>query len=120
MFKKVLLAGAAGLLLAACENGDVNINANDNSVNTDNSVSGGGGVFYAGINGQEDAYEQTLHSLDFVYSWFPSENWTLKFRAQNILNEETEIDQTSSAGDEVRILEQTVGTNFLLDIRYEL
>ncbi|MEM8766927.1 MAG: serine/threonine protein kinase [Pseudomonadota bacterium] len=41
--KKVLFAGAAMLLLAACEGGDVNINANDNSVNTDNSVSGGGG-----------------------------------------------------------------------------
>ncbi len=41
--KKVLLVGAMAFLLAACEGGDVNINANDNSVNTDNSVSGGGG-----------------------------------------------------------------------------
>ena len=41
--KKALLVGAMAFLLAACEGGDVNINANDNSVNTDNSVSGGGG-----------------------------------------------------------------------------
>jgi hypothetical protein len=41
--KKVLLVGALAFLLAACEGGDVNVNANDNSVNTDNSVSGGGG-----------------------------------------------------------------------------
>ena len=41
--KKVLLAGVMTFLLAACEGGDVNVNANDNSVNTDNSVSGGGG-----------------------------------------------------------------------------
>jgi len=41
--KKVLLVGAMAFLLAACEGGDVNVNANDNSVNTDNSVSGGGG-----------------------------------------------------------------------------
>jgi hypothetical protein len=41
--KKALLAGAMAFLLAACEGGDVNINADDNSVNTDNSVSGGGG-----------------------------------------------------------------------------
>ena len=41
--KKALLVGAMAFLLAACEGGDVNVNANDNSVNTDNSVSGGGG-----------------------------------------------------------------------------
>jgi hypothetical protein len=43
--KKVLLVGAMSFLLAACEGGDVNVNANDNSVNTDNSVTnpGGGG-----------------------------------------------------------------------------
>ncbi len=41
--KKALLVGAMAFLLAACEGGDVNINANDNSVNTDNSTSGGGG-----------------------------------------------------------------------------
>ncbi|MGD8830186.1 MAG: hypothetical protein PVF57_06245 [Pseudomonadales bacterium] len=42
--KKALLVVASALLLAACQGGDVNINANDNSVNTDNSTSGGGGA----------------------------------------------------------------------------
>ena len=44
--KKAMLAGAMAFLLAACEGGDVNVNANDNSVNTDNSVTnpGGGGT----------------------------------------------------------------------------
>ena len=41
--KKALLVGAMALTLAACEGGDVNINANDNSVNTDNSVTNPGG-----------------------------------------------------------------------------
>ena len=77
-------------------------------------------IFFAGINGQDDAYEQTFHSLDFVLSWYPMENLSLKFRAQNMLDEKTRIDQKSAAGDEVRILEQTVGTSFLFDIRYEL
>jgi hypothetical protein len=41
--KKLVLLGFAAFVLSACSGGDVNINANDNSVNTDNSVSGGGG-----------------------------------------------------------------------------
>jgi outer membrane receptor protein involved in Fe transport len=77
-------------------------------------------IFFAGINGQGDAYEQTFHSLDFVLSWFPTENLSLKFRAQNMLDQTTRIDQENSAGDEVRTLEQTVGTSFLFDIKYEL
>ncbi len=77
-------------------------------------------IFFAGINGQDDAYEQTFHSLDFVLSWFPTENLSLKFRAQNILDETTDIDQKNTEGDTVRILEQTVGTTLLFDIKYEL
>ncbi len=77
-------------------------------------------IFFAGINGQDDAYEQPFHSLDFVLSWFPTENLSLKFRAQNILDDKTQIDQESSLGEEVRILEQTVGTTLLFDIKYEL
>ena len=77
-------------------------------------------IFFAGINGQDDAYEQTFHSLDFVLSWFPTENLSLKFRAQNILDQKTRIDQENSEGEEVRILEQTVGTTLLFDIKYEL
>jgi TonB-dependent receptor len=77
-------------------------------------------IFFAGINGQDDAYEQTFHSLDFVLSWFPTENLSLKFRAQNILDQTTRIDQVNSAGEEVRTLEQAVGTTLLFDVKYEL
>lgn len=77
-------------------------------------------IFFAGINGQDDAFEQPFHSLDFVLSWYPTESLSLKFRAQNILDETTRIDQKNSTGDNVRILEQTVGTTLLFDIRYEL
>lgn len=41
--KNLVLLGMTCFLLSACSGGDVNINADDNSVNTDNSVSGGGG-----------------------------------------------------------------------------
>jgi outer membrane receptor protein involved in Fe transport len=77
-------------------------------------------IFYAGIDGFDDAYEQTFHSLDFVYSWFPSDNWTLKLRLKNILDETTRIDQGNTVGDDIRVLEQSVGTTFLFDIKYDL
>jgi TonB-dependent receptor len=77
-------------------------------------------IFFAGINGQDDAFEQPFHSLDFVLSWFPTENLSLKFRAQNILDQTTRIDQRSSEGETVRILKQQVGATFLFDIKYEL
>jgi hypothetical protein len=41
--KRFVLLGMATIALAACSGGDVNIDAADNSVNTDNSTSGGGG-----------------------------------------------------------------------------
>ncbi len=77
-------------------------------------------IFFAGINGQDDAFEQSFHSLDFVYSFYPTESWSFKLRFQNILDQTTRIDQVNSEGMEVRVLEQTVGTTFLFDIRYEL
>ncbi|MGE0623841.1 MAG: TonB-dependent receptor [Pseudomonadales bacterium] len=77
-------------------------------------------IFYAGIDGNDDAYEQTFHSLDFVYSWFPTENLSFKLRFKNILNDETSIEQDNQAGDTVEVLEQTVGTTFLFDVKYEL
>jgi outer membrane receptor protein involved in Fe transport len=77
-------------------------------------------VFYAGIDGNGDAFEQPFHSLDVVGSWFPTEHLSLKLRLKNILNDKTQIEQENTAGDNVTVLEQTVGTTFLFDIQYEL
>jgi hypothetical protein len=75
-------------------------------------------IFFAGINGVDDAYEQPFHSLDFVYSFYPTDNWTIKFRAQNILDQTTRIDQRDANGNDIRVIEQTVGTSLLLDVRF--
>ena len=72
-------------------------------------------VFFAGIDGFDDAYEQPFHSLDFVYSWFVSEPLTLKVRLKNLLNEDVEIEQ-----DGVSILEQKVGATLLFDVKWAL
>ena len=72
-------------------------------------------IFFAGIESFDDAYEQPFHSLDLVYSWFLSENLTLKLRMKNLLDESVMIEQNG-----VTILEQDVGTTSLVDIRWEL
>ena len=72
-------------------------------------------VFFAGIDGFDDAYEQPFHSLDLVYSWFATERLTCKLRVKNLLDENVEIEQHG-----VTILEQKVGTTLLFDVRWAL
>ncbi|MEM7078721.1 MAG: TonB-dependent receptor plug domain-containing protein [Pseudomonadota bacterium] len=76
-------------------------------------------IFFAGIDGNDDAFEQPFHSLDLVYSWYPTENLTLKVKLQNLLDQKLEIDQRGSAGN-VTVIEQDVGTNFVVDLKWEL
>jgi TonB-dependent receptor len=71
-------------------------------------------LYYAGRNGAPDAYEQPFSSLDLTYSWYPAQNWSLKLRLQNLLDENIEIDQGG-----VTVLEQDVGMTFKADLRYK-
>ncbi len=49
-------------------------------------------IIIPGIDGQGDSYEQPFHSLDIVYSYYPTYSSTLKFKVQNILDESKEIE----------------------------
>jgi TonB-dependent receptor len=71
-------------------------------------------VFFAGRDGGPDAYEQPFDSLDFVYSFFPTDRLTLKLRAQNLLDEKLEVTRRN-----VVALEQDVGITFKLDASIE-
>jgi hypothetical protein len=53
-------------------------------------------LFFAGRDGAPDAYEQPFDSLDFVYSFYPTERLSMKFRVQNLLDEELEITQNDT------------------------
>lgn len=76
-------------------------------------------VFYASNNnGHDDAFEQPFNSLDIVYSFFPTENFTTKVKLGNILDEKRSFTQTNSEGLDVTILEQEVGTSLSLDLKY--
>ncbi len=49
-------------------------------------------IIIPGIEGKDDAYESPFHSLDLVYTYYPSFSSTLKFKVQNLLNEKKEIE----------------------------
>jgi len=70
-------------------------------------------LFFAGRGGAPDAYEQPFHSLDLVYSYYPTDSLSLKVRLQNLLDEDLVIEQGG-----VNVLEQTVGTSVKFDLSY--
>ncbi len=71
-------------------------------------------VFAAGSSTEPDAYEQPFDSLDLTYSYFPTDNISLKFNARNLLGENQLITQGN-----VDLFEQTVGTSYSLSAKYE-
>lgn len=76
-------------------------------------------IYFAAVEtGHDDAFEQPFSSLDFTYSYYPTEQFTIKTKLRNLLDENREITQTNSAGTNVTILTQEVGTSINLDISY--
>lgn len=49
-------------------------------------------IIIPGIDTFDDSYEQPFHSLDLVYTYYPDFNSTVKFKLQNILDEEKELE----------------------------
>jgi len=72
-------------------------------------------LFFAGRDGVPDAYEQPFNSLDLVYSFFPTDRLSMKFRVQNLLDESLSIEQ---AGTEV--ISQDYGTTLKFDVKWNL
>jgi outer membrane receptor protein involved in Fe transport len=72
-------------------------------------------LFFAGRDGIPDAYEQPFDSLDIVYSFFPTDRLSMKFRFQNLLDSETTIEQRGTT-----VLTQTVGTTAKIDVEWNL
>jgi len=70
-------------------------------------------VYFGGRGGAPDAYEKPFHSVDLIYSYYPTESFSLKFRLQNLLDEMVVIEQGG-----VDVLEQSVGTNLKVDLSY--
>jgi len=75
----------------------VNLNLGYDHPNGNHSVTMAYNVFgeriiIPGIEGQDDRYEQPFHSLDLVYTYYPTYSSTVKFKVQNILDENKTIE----------------------------
>ena len=72
-------------------------------------------IFFAGISGQPDGYEQPFHSLDVVYAYYATEQLSFKLRIRNILGSTVEVMQGN-----VSVIEQHVGTSVLLNAKWQM
>jgi len=71
-------------------------------------------IIIPGIDGIDDAYEQPFHSLDFVYSYFPTYSSTLKLKVQNILDETKKLEF-----EDTLLRSQTKGISFEVSYKWE-
>jgi TonB-dependent receptor len=72
-------------------------------------------LYTSGRNGVPDAFEKPFHSLDFTYFWYPTDTVTIKFKAQNLLNEATTIER-----DGVVVFEEEPGQSFGISLSWAL
>ena len=71
-------------------------------------------LYLAGRNGDPDEFEQPFHSLDLIYTWYPTETIQVKAKAQNILGEEITIERAG-----VLTFEEDPGQTFAISFQYQ-
>ena len=74
-------------------------------------------LFFAGRLGQSDAMEQPFNSLDATYSYYPTDEITIKAKLKNILDEDKIIERANGSGS-VEVFEREVGRTFSLEAKY--
>lgn len=71
-------------------------------------------IIVPGTRGNEDAQEETFHSLDFNYSYYPDFNSQIKFAVKNLLNQKKEISQEG-----LSLLREEEGISFSVSYSYD-
>ena len=71
-------------------------------------------LFVAGRNGAPDGFEQSRHSLDATWSWYPSEKVTLKAKAGNILDEPVVIERGG-----VETFKEEIGQTLSVSLKWD-
>lgn len=70
-------------------------------------------VMIPGIEGRDDTYEQPFHSLDLIYTYYPTYSSTIKFKVQNILDEEKELEF-----EDTLVRSETKGVGFDISFKW--
>jgi outer membrane receptor protein involved in Fe transport len=96
-----------------------NLQLNYDSANGEHSASlvynvFGKRILASGINGREDAFESPFNSMDFIYSYYPTFNSTIKLTVKNILGEDQEVTQ-----NDIVVRSRTLGTTVKLNYKYD-
>lgn len=71
-------------------------------------------IAYGGRGGLDDVFEQPFNSLDFTYSFFPTDSISIKLKAKNMLDETTEYKQQGQL-----VYAKEPGTEYSLQFSYE-
>ena len=72
-------------------------------------------LFVAGRNGAPDGFEQTRHSINATYFFYPTDNLTVQLKASNLLDDPISIEREG-----VETLNEKVGRTFSLSVQWEL
>ncbi|MEO1574203.1 MAG: TonB-dependent receptor, partial [Pseudomonadota bacterium] len=72
-------------------------------------------LFVGGRNGAPDVFEQPFHSVDFSYSWYPTDTITVKAKVRNLLDDEITFERGGVQNGEERI-----GRSFSLNFQWAL
>lgn len=71
-------------------------------------------IIVPGTRGNEDAEEETFHSLDLIYTYYPDFKSSVKVSVKNILNEQKEISQEG-----LSLLREEEGISFSVSYSWE-
>ena len=69
-------------------------------------------VFFGGINGNDDAFEQPFDSLGIVYKYFPTDRLELDFNIDNLLDDVLKSTQVNSNDETATIINGVVDMTF--------
>ena len=71
-------------------------------------------IIIPGIDGKDDAYEQPFHSLDFIYTYYPTYSSTLKVKLKNLLDQAKRIEF-----DDTLLRSETRGVGFEIAFKWD-
>ncbi|OUS25361.1 TonB-dependent receptor [Thalassotalea sp. 42_200_T64] len=71
-------------------------------------------IIFPGIEGEDDKFEQPFHSVDLIYTYYPTYSSTLKFKLNNLLAQKKEIEF-----DQQLFRSKTQGIGFDISFKWE-